>query len=279
MNHINKDTMNHDEIRRGAQDASRAQAEAMPGFRSAVDRFLGSDRRTEDQTAGVLTGGLSRRSLFRIGGVTVAGAAILAACGSDTNSANGTIAATTIPATTLPATTMPATTMPTATTVPMTGDVVLLRTASSLEFLAVAVYQKAIDSGLVTTTAVGDAAMRFQEHHQAHADYFVKATKDMGGEAFTMPNPAVLDSLQSAIAALKDEKGVIQLALTLERAAAATYQSGVGNVTDVRLNKSLMSVGGVEHRHAAVLAGALGMPPVPLAFTTLDGAVKVGTGV
>jgi hypothetical protein len=126
---------------------------------------------------------------------------------------------------------------------------------------------------------VGDAAMRFQEHHQAHADYFVKATKDMGGEAFMTPNPAVLDSLQSAIAALKDEKGVIQLALTLERAAAATYQSGVGNVTDIKLNKALMSVGGVEHRHAAVLAGALGMPPVPVAFTTLDGAVKVGTGV
>lgn len=161
----------------------------------------------------------------------------------------------------------------------MTGDVVLLRTASSLEYLAVAVYQKAIDSGLVTTTAVGDAAMRFQEHHQAHADYFVKATKDMGGDPFTMPNPAVLASLQSTIAALEDEKGVLALALTLERAAAATYQSGVGKVTDVTLNKSLMSVGGVEARHAAVLAGALGQPPVPVAFTTLDGAVMVGTGV
>jgi hypothetical protein len=271
--------MQHDQIRRGTLDASRAQAEAMPAFRAAVDRFLGSDGRTEDQTAHVLTGGLTRRSLFRVGGVTVAGAAVLAACGSSASGAKATtIPATTLPATTLPATTLPATTLP-ATTVPMSGDVVLLRTASSLEFLAVAVYQKAIDSGLVTTTAVGDAAMRFQEHHQAHADYFVKATKDMGGEAFTMPNPAVLDSLQSAIAALKDEKGVIQLALTLERAAAATYQSGVGKVADMTLNKSLMSVGGVEHRHAAVLAGALGMPPVPLAFTVLDGAVKVGTGV
>ena len=42
------------------------------------------------------------------------------------------------------------------------GDVTILRTASSIEVLAVAVYQTAIDSGLVKTAAIGDAAKLFQ---------------------------------------------------------------------------------------------------------------------
>lgn len=277
--------LDRDHLRRLARDAGRQQQEAMPLFRDAVSRFLDQDGRTEEQTSGVLLGGLSRRALFRVGGLTVAGAAILAACGSDSGAAATTAAPTTpttmAPTTMVPDTTMaPGTTMP-ATTMPMsmTGDVVLLRTASSLEYLAVAVYQTAIDSGLVTTTAVADAAMRFQDHHRDHAEFFVTATDKLGGQPFTDPNPAVLKALRPAIDALADEQGIITLALTLERAAAATYQSGVGNVDEVTLNAALMSVGGVEARHAAVLAGALGQPPVPAAYGTLDGAVTPGTGV
>jgi hypothetical protein len=73
--------------------------------------------------------------------------------------------------------------------------------------------------------------------------------------------------------------GVLTLALNLERAAAATYQSGVGVVTDLSLNKALMSVGGVEARHAAVIAGVLAQAAVPLSFGTTEGAVPAGTGV
>jgi rubrerythrin len=228
----------------------------------------------------VLLGGLTRRSLFRVGGVTIAGAALLAACGSDSGATATTVAPATTPSTMAPTTMVP-TTMAPATTTPMgaVDDVTWLRTASSIEHLAVAAYQTAIDSGLVTTMAVADAAMRFQDHHMEHADFFEAATKKMGGKAFTDPNPAVLAQLQPAIKALKDEKGVIALALMLERAAAATYQSGVGNVADLTLNKALMSVGGVEARHAAVLAGALGEMSVPRSFGTIDGAVPVGTGV
>ena len=159
------------------------------------------------------------------------------------------------------------------------SDVLLLRTASSIEHLAVAAYQIAIDSGLVTTAAVGDAAKLFQGHHVEHAAFFEAATKAAGGTPFTDANAAVLAQLQPTIDALKDEKGVLMLALLLERAAAATYQSGVGIVTDLTLNKALMSVGGVEARHAAVLAGVLGEAAVPLSFGTAEGAVASGTGV
>jgi rubrerythrin len=267
-----------DHIRWLARMSEDEQRAAMPAFRDSVTRFLDRDDRTDDETASVLLGGLTRRSLFRVGGVTIAGAALLAACGSDSGATATTVAPPTTPST--PSTMVP-TTMAPATTTPMgaVDDVTWLRTASSIEHLAVAAYQTAIDSGLVTTMAVADAAMRFQDHHMEHADFFEAATKKMGGKAFTDPNPAVLAQLQPAIKALKDEKGVIALALMLERAAAATYQSGVGNVADLTLNKALMSVGGVEARHAAVLAGALGEMSVPRSFGTIDGAVPVGTGV
>jgi hypothetical protein len=158
-------------------------------------------------------------------------------------------------------------------------DVVILRTASSIEELAVAAYQIAIDSGLVTTPAVGDAAKLFQAQHVEHSQLFQAATKAAGGAPFAEANPAVLEALQPTIAALTDERGILMLALDLETAAAQTYQANVGAVTDLALNKALMSVGGVEARHAAVLAGVLGMDPVPRSFGGADKAVAAGTGV
>ncbi len=269
--------MNHDHIRRVARDSELQQREAMPEFERALTRFLDRESRTEEETSAVLLNGLSRRSLFRIGGVTIAGAALLAACGSDGKSATTTLA-TTSP-TTVPGTT--GSTMPGTDTTMMTtsDDIVWLRTASSLENLAVAAYQLGIDSGLVTTSAVADAAKLFQGHHQEHSQFFQAATKNLGGDPYTEANSVVLASLQPTIDALKDEQGVLMLALTLERAAAATYQSGVGNLMDLTLNKALMSVGGVEARHAAVLAGVLAESPVPRSFGTTEGAVPVGTGV
>ena len=253
----------------------------MPAFASAMSRFLDRESRTHQETSTVLLGGLTRRSLFRVGGVTVAGAALLAACGSDSNDSATTAGSSASAGTTPSAATDPAGTMATDTTAMASAsdDVVLLRTISSLENLAVAAYQIAIDSGLVTTAAVGDAAKLFQSHHMEHAQFFQAATTNAGGKAFTEPNAAVLAQLQPTIDALKDEKGVLMLALSLERAAAASYQSGVGVVTDMTLHKALMSVGGVEARHAAVLAGVLGEDPVPRSFGTTEGAVAAGTGV
>lgn len=280
--------MNSDHIRREANAAAEAQREAMPAFSQAVSRFLDRESRNADETSAVLLGGLTRRNLLRVGGFGIAGAAVLAACGSDKTSGSTTPTTMGTDTTMGTGTTMVTeTTMGTDTTMGSdttmagggSGDVVLLRTASSLEHLAVAAYQIAIDSGLVTTAAVGDAAKLFQSHHMEHAAFFEAATKSAGGTPFTDANAAVLATLQPTIDALKDEQGVLMLALTLERAAAATYQSGIGIVTDLALNKALMSVGGVEARHAAVLAGVLAQDPVPMSFATADGAVKAGTGV
>jgi Ferritin-like domain len=280
--------INQDELRREAASIDIDHRAAMPKLRDALARIFGggTELSEDDRAAAVL--GMNRRSALKLGGVVLLGGAVMAACGSDnSNSSSATTgAATTGAATTGAATTAAAaTTATTAAAAGASGDVTILRTASSLEELAVAAYQTAIDSGLVKTQAIADAAMLFQSQHKEHSASFQAATKAAGGEPFTMANPAVLAAIKPMVDALADEKGVVALAYELEVAAAESYQSYVGTFTDPKLNPAIMAVGGVEARHAAVLAqvlnslGDTSAMPVPAAFQVTDKAVMAGTGV
>ena len=270
----------HDELRREARASQLDHEEALPRLRQLLSRVLErpNDLTAEQREHAVL--GMNRRSALRIGGVTILGGALLAACGSDKNDAATTTAAGA--ATTGAATTAAASTTAGATTTSgtaATADVAILRTASSIEELAVAAYQTAIDSGLVTTMAIADAAKLFQSQHKEHSGLFQSLTTKAGGEAYAMPNQVILEAIQPTIDALKDEMGVVALALELENVAAQTYQSNVATFMDPSLNAAIMSVGGVEARHAAALAGVLEQAQVPAAFQVIDKAVKAGTGV
>lgn len=283
--------LDRDHLRRELRAVDDLQRETLPSFRSALRRVFGetdgSAEREHAQSALAL-GGLSRRNVLRIGGITVLGSAVLAACGSSGSSSSATSAATTAmtepPSTTAAASTTtmaPTTTIAPSTTAAaaMPMDVVILRTASSIEELAIAAYQTAIDSGLVKTAAIADAAKLFQEQHREHAKLFRSQTEAAGGQAFTTPNPVILAAIKPTIDALKDEMGVVALAFDLETVAAQTYQANVGTFTDIKLNQTIMSVGGVEARHAAVLAGVLQQMQVPAAFQRTDKATPAGTGV
>lgn len=254
-----------DFVRREAKASQADHLSVMRSMKELVSRlFNGESTESAVAKADFATGGLNRRRFIQVGGLTVATAAVFAACGTD-DSGGATSADAGEKAKPNPA--------------DARGDIQILRTASSLEVLAVEVYDKAIKSGLVKTPAVGDAAALFQGHHQEHAEMFQGATKKLGGTPMSDPNPVLAQSLEGPIAALTDETTVVQLALMLEQAAAATYQSSVGQFKDLKLNQAAMSVGGVEARHAAVLAGVLKQPQVPKAFQTRDGAVAAGTGV
>jgi hypothetical protein len=242
-----------DELRREARETQVAHASAMRHMREIVARLF-----TGDHAAGA--GAVDRRRFLQMSGLGVAGAAVLAACGNGGGSGSAS---------------------ETTTTEGTTGasDVTILRTASSLEVLAADVYQKAIDSGLVTTAAVLDAMKLFQAQHKEHAGLFQGATKKLGGKPFEKANAVVLAQLQPAIAGLKDEPSAVKLALDLENTAAATYVASTGTFDDATLNQAVMAVGGVEGRHVAVLAKVLGQPQLAKAFWTTDGAVAPGTGV
>jgi hypothetical protein len=255
--------VNQDEVRRELRASREDQRLAIPAWKEALARVFspGSDISQADKAQ--LLGVPTRRQALKLGGVTIIGAAVLAACGDDDEGNNGASTDD--------------------STAPMGGsggsaasdlDITLLRTATSLEISAVDTYQAAIDSGLVTTAAIAEAATLFQEQHQEHADLLATATTDAGGEAYDMPNAYVQENvIDPALAALTDEMSVVSFALELENVAAQTYAFAAGALSTPAFRQAIMTIGGVEARHAAVLAGVLEEPQVPAAFLPTDQAV------
>lgn len=143
-------------------------------------------------------------------------------------------------------------------------DLVLAKTAASLEKLAVGVYGTA--AALLTTPAVKDAATLFAGHHQQHLDALNGVITKAGGTAVTEQNKAVYDALIApALAKAKTEADAVMLAITLEEAAAQTYVFAGGQLSTPALRSTIMTIGGVEARHAAVLRmAALAQTPADI---------------
>jgi hypothetical protein len=258
--------INRDHLRRLARETQVDHDETMGSMRDLVQRVLDPSIESDETVkSNLFLSGLNRRRFMQIGGVSVLSAAVLAACGKS-DKKGGAATGTTGKSGSKGSDT----------------DIAILRTASSLEHVAIDVYQKAIDNAgaLGISAAVADVAKLFQSQHRDHAGLFEGATKEAGGSPFTTANPAVLDSLKGRIAALKNEMDVVVLARDLENVAAATYQSTVGAYDNLAYNAASMSVGGVEARHAAVLNGVLKSDAfASKAFHTTTGAVAVGTGL
>jgi hypothetical protein len=116
----------------------------------------------------------------------------------------------------------------------------------------------------VTTMAIADAAVLFQSHHQAHLDALNGAIRDAGGDEVTEPNEAVYDAMiKPAVEAAMTEADIVQIAFDLESAAAQTYVFAGGTLTVPALRSTIMTIGGIEARHAAILhVAALGASPL-----------------
>jgi rubrerythrin len=234
----------------------------MPRWRETLTRILGGGERlsTDDKAAILGVPSPSRRQLFKVGGAAIFGAAVLAACGNDDDASRstypgpGTTAGAMTPTTPAPVTTAgPATTAaPDPAADSGAQDLVLARTAASLEKLAVDTYGAA--AALLTTPAIKDAATLFAEHHQLHLDALNGAITSAGGQAVTTMNQAVYDALvEPAVAAARTETDAVNLALQLEEAATQTYVFAGGALSTPELRSTIMTIGGVEARHAAVL--------------------------
>ncbi|MEP7047861.1 MAG: ferritin-like domain-containing protein [Ilumatobacteraceae bacterium] len=270
-----KNDLNNDEIRRQLRAVDRMNTDLVPRWREALARLIGDDLLSTNDKASMLgVPSPNRRDLFKLGGASILGVAVLAACGSDSASAPAaTSGATTTPAgstpaATTPAATTPAATQPGGTTAPPTTansgemDLVLARTAASLEKLAVDAYGTA--AGLITTPAVLAAATMFAGHHQMHLDALNGVITGAGGKAITEMNQAVYNALvKPAIDTAKTEADAVMLALALEEAAAQTYVFAGGALSTPGLRSTIMTIGGVEARHAAVLRmAALAQSPL-----------------
>ncbi|MDW3213438.1 MAG: ferritin-like domain-containing protein [Ilumatobacteraceae bacterium] len=205
---------------------------------------------------------LDRRSLLRNGGIMLSFGAIVAACGggrsgSDDPGRLGVAA--------------PAPTLPDAEL----NDGVLLRTAQSLEYTAIAVYDAAAGLDVLSGSEVA-LVERFVSDHQRHAADLGALAQRAGAEEFTCPNPFIMDrAVVPVLGALEDSddlhRDVLNIAYAFEALAGASYQALVGVLDDKSLRTTSMLIGSEEHRHAAILATAIN-PDVLINPVLLGGA-------
>lgn len=233
-------------------------------------RALGADhqnsirsmRRTAEASleAGVPSTGaaalLGRRQFLFLGGASVATASVLAACSGGTESP-GIAKIGNSPTTTV---------LPDA----IVNDVVVLRTASSLEHTAIGIYDMVIDNADLLDPAFNDLAKRFRDDHAAHAEIMEQLTVDAGGEAWTCGNPRLDELVVPAIlqAIAGDEaagippsddprRDVLNVAQAFESLAGSTYQSLMPILSLPSMRKDAITVASQEVRHAALLSIAL----------------------
>jgi hypothetical protein len=275
-----------DELRRQVKESQVEHNQAMKALRNAMGRLLDRDDEDGQAMADHFVGGLHRRRFLQFGGLTLLTGAALAACGkSSSSSAAGSSGAAAAGGASGSTTTASGGTQP---------DAGIFRLASSLEHYAVGLYGTAASSGLVTTTAIADAAKYFASQHSDHAGADEQLTSKAGGTPFTTANQAVADMLKPRVDGVKTEADVVKLAYDVESAAAATYFSSIGAFKDPTSNAAAGSILAVEARHVAVLGMLLSGLPAPLptipartdsspyataGFQTKDGAVALGTGV
>jgi Ferritin-like domain len=272
---MNNNDLNNDEIRRQLRAVDRMNNDVVPRWRDALARLIGDDQLSTNDKATIFgVPSPNRRDLFKLGGASILGVAVLAACGSDkadapavTSGSGTTPAATTggtTPMVTTPVTQPMDTSGPSTTAGADSGamDLTLARTAASLEKLAVDTYGTA--AGLIKTPAILAAATMFAGHHQMHLDALNGVITAAGGTAITQMNQAVYDALvKPALDTAKSETDAVTLALALEEAAAQTYVFAGGALSTPSLRSTIMTIGGVEARHAAVLRmAALAQAPL-----------------
>jgi len=135
-------------------------------------------------------------------------------------------------------------------------DVQLLNAALALEDEGIAAYQIGAESKLLTPDVL-KIAVTFQGHHKQHRDDLTAAIKRLGGKAIEPKSQA--DYAKSlGTATLKDQAGVLRLALKLERGATNAYLGLISSLDQSDLYLLAARTASDEAFHAAVLGNALG---------------------
>lgn len=194
------------------------------------------------------TPSLDRRQLLRNGGLALSLGAVIAACGGGRGGSDD-------PGRLGVADTDPE--LPDG----VVDDVVLLRTAQSLEYTALAVYDAAVGTGALNDGQLALAG-RFVDDHMGHAALLGSLITDNGGDEFTCPNPFLMDrAVVPVLGALDEtddlERDLLNIAHAFEAHAAASYQALVPLLGDRSLRSEAMRIGGDENRHAAALASVI----------------------
>ena len=187
-----------------------------------------------------------RRQFLRVASGALLGAALAACTKSKPKAAPG---ATTTTTSTTTATTTPG---------PTASDITLVRTAASLEALAVSVYQRAAAANVVKDPSALDATTLFLAHHMAHQQSLNALLEAADQQAVTTPNSAVEKVFKPALAAAKTQDDTIELLFTLEDAIGQTYVYAAGLLSTVEHRTTVMTIAGVHARQRALLGVVYG---------------------
>ena len=152
----------------------------------------------------------------------------------------------------------------------MVTDSTYFRTTSSMEASLVDTYRQLLALGTLPAE-LAQTMKTFMDQHNEHLAFFQKLTTEVGGKEVSDPNPVVQVAFvkPAMVLAAKDgnkPEDLVSIALGVETLAAETYQQFTPLLTVPKLRGSLMSVGGVEARHAAILtkAAPTGQPVPPV---------------
>jgi hypothetical protein len=186
---------------------------------------------------------MSRRTLLRNSGLVVGLGAIAAACGEDASGAPGRIGIAPPPAT-----------LPEG----VVDDVALLRTAQSLEYSVLEVYEVLMGTGVLSADeqALFDRLVADHTRHAAEVGELIVAA---GGEQHQCPNAFFMRrSVTPAMDALDGSddvhRDVLNIAFSFETLLGQSYQSYVKRLEGLNLRSAMVVIGGEDQRHATVLA-------------------------
>lgn len=195
----------------------------------------------------------TRREVLRTGGLAISLGALLAACGSDRGgvTAPGRVGFEPVPDEPERDLTV--------------DDVVLLRTAQSLEHTAIALHTALLELGLFGSAAT--VAERFVADHEAHAEALGGLITDAGGTPYACANEFLMNrAVEPVLAAIESsddaERDTFAAAYAFESWLGASHQALVSQLSDPALRSAVAGVCGDEHRHAATVALAINDDPI-----------------
>ncbi len=189
---------------------------------------------------------MERRRFLQWGTAAMVGTAVLGACTGD-NSSNARPGQP------------PTTATPASSSGAGPTDLTLAKTAASLEAMLIDAYQGLTASRIVTSSALLTYTNLFLDHHTQHlAALNGIITTTAGQTAVTEPNEIMENQIvRPALDAAQTQDDFAHLFFTLEDAIAQTYVYASTAMSRPELRSSMMSIGGIEARHRALLGVAV----------------------
>ena len=197
--------------------------------------------------------GLDRRNFLRLGGLSIAAAAALAACGSDDGDEVGEGADDgEAPET-------PEEAKGSA------RDIRFLNDATAAERAASAAYEKMIEKLGDSDEELRNTLNTMSGHHEEHFGVLAGATEALGGDTNREEDDEITGLVERELSSAAGADGVRRVAYQVELALAKFYADNAAGLDEATLHKTTLAILGSEARHVAalgLLANDPGTPPV-----------------